>query len=84
MGEGEGGGEGLEARGDSNRNAQCVMLNVQLNIENCALNIPWKYEIRLSPLASRPNSGVRSYMQFDAASAAQTGFREADTNPCNE
>jgi hypothetical protein len=24
------------------------MLNVQLNIENCALNIPWKYEIRFT------------------------------------
>ena len=42
-------GKGREARGDSNRNAQCLMLNVQLNIKNCALNIPWKHEIRLSP-----------------------------------
>lgn len=29
---------------DSNRTAQCVMLNVQLNVKNCVLGTPWKYE----------------------------------------
>jgi len=30
------------------RNAQCVMLNVQLRIKNYTLNIPWKHELRFT------------------------------------
>jgi hypothetical protein len=37
-----------------NRNAQRLMLNVQLNIKSYALNILWKHEIRPSTGSGRP------------------------------
>lgn len=39
---------GLAGTLGRNRNAQCLMLNVQLNIENYALNISWKHKIRFT------------------------------------
>jgi hypothetical protein len=48
------------------------MLNVQLNIENCALNIPWKHEIRPSTGSGRPEP-VEGRFTRNALSGAFAG-----------